>query len=81
MYVIIIGGQAYPLQIFPGMEVSSSFGDGQTGNYTATPAEILLGIGGVGIALAAATFAIKILPFLPQSLANEVVDPHSTPSA
>ncbi len=80
LYVIIIGGQAYPLQIFPGMEVSSSFGDGQTGNYTATPAEILLGIGGVGIALAAATFAIKILPFLPQSLANEVVDPHSTPT-
>ncbi|MFV1992429.1 MAG: NrfD/PsrC family molybdoenzyme membrane anchor subunit [Acidiferrobacterales bacterium] len=80
LYVIIVGGQAYPLQIFPGMEVSSSFGDGQTGNYTPTPAEILLGIGGVGVALAATTFAIKILPFLPQSLANEVVDPHSTPT-
>ena len=79
LYVIIIGGQAYPLQILPGMEISSSFGDGQTGNYTATPAEILLGIGGVGIALAATTFAIKVLPFLPQSLANEAVDPHSTP--
>ena len=28
MYVIIIGGQAFPLDMFPGKEVSSSFFDG-----------------------------------------------------
>ena len=28
LYVLIIGGQAYPLDIFPGWEVSSSFYDG-----------------------------------------------------
>ena len=28
MYIIIIGGQAYPLEMFPGKEVSSSFFDG-----------------------------------------------------
>ena len=30
MYVTIIGGQAYPLDIFPGYQVSSSFFDGRS---------------------------------------------------
>ena len=29
LYVFILGGQAYPLDIFPGYAVTSSFGDGQ----------------------------------------------------
>ncbi|MDH5797744.1 MAG: polysulfide reductase NrfD, partial [Paracoccaceae bacterium] len=33
LYVIIIGGQAYPLEIFPGYEISSSFYDGQINTY------------------------------------------------
>jgi len=33
LYVIIIGGQAYPLNIFPGFEVSSSFFDGIVAEY------------------------------------------------
>jgi molybdopterin-containing oxidoreductase family membrane subunit len=38
--------------------------------------EILLGIGGVAIALFVILFAIKLLKFLPTSLADEDVDPH-----
>ena len=51
MYVIIIGGQAYPLVLFPGMEESSSFFDGVVAEYTPSLPEILLGLGGVAISL------------------------------
>jgi molybdopterin-containing oxidoreductase family membrane subunit len=79
MYVIIIGGQAYPLQIFPDKEVlQSSFYDGVIAGYTPTLPEALLGLGGVGIALLLTTLAIKVLPFLPDSLADADVDPHQS---
>ncbi len=76
MYVIIIGGQAYPLELFPGKEVSSSFFDGVVSSYTPTLAEALLGIGGFAVTLFMVAFAVKILKFLPESLADEAVDPH-----
>jgi len=81
MYVIIIGGQAYPLVLFPGMEISSSFSDGIVNSYTPSLPEVLLGIGGIALALAATTFALKVLPFLPASLADQDVDPHHKPEA
>jgi len=76
MYVTIIGGQAFPMPLFPDKEVSSSFFDGVVAPYIPSLPEILLGIGGVGIALGMTVFAIKVLPFLPQSLADADVDPH-----
>ncbi len=77
MYVIIIGGQAFPLDIFPGKEVSSSFFDGVVNSYTPSLPEVLLGLSGIGIALGVVTFAIKVLRFLPVSLADADVDPHA----
>ncbi len=76
MYVIIIGGQAYPLDIFPGMEViSSGFMDGVPEVYSVSLPEFLLGAGmGFGVALIIVAIGISILRFLPQSLADEVVD-------
>ena len=76
MYVTIIGGQAFPMPLFPGKEVSSSFFDGVVGTYSPSLPEFLLGIGGIGIALGMTVFAIKVLPFLPVSLADADVDPH-----
>ena len=76
MYVTIIGGQAFPMPLFPGKEVSSSFFDGVVASYTPSLPEFLLGIGGIGIALGMTVFAIKVLPFLPTSLADADVDPH-----
>ena len=76
MYVIIIGGQAYPLQLFPGKEVSSSFFDGVVNPYAPTLAETLLGIGGIGIALAIVVVGIRLMKFLPLSLEDARVDPH-----
>ncbi len=76
LYVIIIGGQAYPMDMFPGLEVSSSFHDGVVAPYTPTLVEFLLGIGGVGLALFLVVVAIRFLHFLPVSLADHKVDPH-----
>lgn len=81
MYVTIIGGQAFPMPLFPGKEVTSSFADGIVGSYTPTLPEALLGIGGIGIALTLSVFAMKVLPFLPQSLSDADVDPHYQPEA
>jgi Ni/Fe-hydrogenase subunit HybB-like protein len=81
VYVIIIGGQAYPQILFPGMIVHSSFFDGVVAQYTPSLPEVLLGLGGVCLALAATAFAIKVLPFLPESLADDLVDPHHTAAA
>jgi len=76
VYVIIIGGQAYPLVLFPGMEVTSGFGDGGVAQYAPSWYEIGLGIGGVAFALLAVALAVKVLPFLPATLADGAVDPH-----
>ena len=76
MYTIIIGGQAYPLVLFPGMEVSSSFYDGVVAEYSPALPEFLLGIGGFGIALIAVALAVKVLPFMPQKLDDASADPH-----
>jgi Ni/Fe-hydrogenase subunit HybB-like protein len=66
MYFIIIGGQAYPLQLFPGMEVSSSFHDGAVGYYAPSLPEVLLGVSGVSLAMLLTGVALKLLPFLPR---------------
>jgi Ni/Fe-hydrogenase subunit HybB-like protein len=77
IYTILIAGQAFPLEIFPGYEVSSSFYDGAINSYTPSLPEILLGLGGVAMSLFIVTFALKVLRFLPVSLADSVADPHA----
>ncbi|MCP5080458.1 MAG: polysulfide reductase NrfD [Alphaproteobacteria bacterium] len=79
VYVIVIGGQVYPLALFPGMEVRSSFQDGVIAGYQPSLPEFLLGIGGVALALAIAAIGMKSLRFLPESLADEAVDPQRVP--
>lgn len=66
LYVFIIGGQVYPLDIFPGYEASSSFGDGQIASYTPSLPEILLGFGGLAIAFITTTVSVRVLNFMPQ---------------
>ncbi len=74
MYVIIIGGQAYPLVIFPDKEIlESAFFDQGPYHYAPSLPEILLGIGGFGVALLAVAVGIKVLPFLPEELSDRVV--------
>jgi molybdopterin-containing oxidoreductase family membrane subunit len=70
LYVIIIGGQAFPLVLFPGAEVSSSFYDGVVNSYAPSLPEVLLGVGGTAFSLAIVALAIKVLGFLPDSLGD-----------
>lgn len=66
LYVFIIGGQAFPLEIFPGHAVSSSFGDGAIASYVPSLPEFLLGIGGLGAALLLTVVGVRAFDFMPQ---------------
>lgn len=74
MYVIIIGGQAYPLQIFPGqtlLDPSSTGGlIGVAASYAPSLPEFLLGLGGAAVALIITAVGVRVLQFLPESLAD-----------
>jgi len=70
VYVIVIGGQAYPLNIFPGFTASSSFFDGVVNSYTPSWPEFLLGMGGVALALAITGVGMKVLRILPTNLSD-----------
>ena len=66
IYVIIISGQAFPLNIFNDyIIVESSFYDNVTHDYTPSLYEIGLGIGGVALSLIIILIAIRNLDFLP----------------
>ena len=66
LYVFIIGGQDYPLDIFPGFAAASSFGDGAPGHYRPSLPEFLLGLGGIGLAFLATTVGVRALRFMPE---------------
>lgn len=68
MYVTLIGGQAYPQILFPGMIESSSFFDGEIHPYTPSVPEVLLGLGGVALAAAVIAVALRVLALLPERL-------------
>lgn len=70
MYVTIIGGQAFPLRLFPDMEVASSFFDGQVPEYWPSLPELVLGVSGISLAMLITGFGLKVLPFLPHPPAD-----------
>ena len=74
LYVTIIGAQAYPLQLFPGMQVASSFGDGAIAFYQPSLPEIALGIGGLAIAALVTIIGVRLLPVVPMDLEDKTVE-------
>jgi len=68
VYVTVIGGQAYPQILFPGMIETSSFFDGEVHPYKPSLAEALFGLGGVGLAVAVIAVALRALALLPERL-------------
>ena len=66
MYVTIIGGQAFPLMLFPGHEVQSTFFDGVVAEYSPSVYEWLLGMGGIGITFLLTVIAVRVFKFMPQ---------------
>jgi molybdopterin-containing oxidoreductase family membrane subunit len=63
--VFIIGGQAFPLSIFPGFETTSTFADGQIGTYSPSLPEIVLGFGGLAVAFVLTIIGVRVLNFMP----------------
>ncbi len=80
IYVILIGGQAFPMALFPDKTIiESGFYDGVNGeafSYSFSIFELLLGIGGCAVTLLVTFIGIRMLRFLPISLADSVADPH-----
>ena len=66
MYVTIVGGQAFPLPLFPGHEVQSSFYDGVVNSYQPSVYEWLLAMGGVGVTFLLTVVAVRVFKFMPQ---------------
>ena len=76
LYVIIIGGQVFPMTLVAGYEATSTFSDGVIATYAPSIWEIMLGLGGVGITLFIVTFALKIFSLIPEDLSDKLADPH-----
>jgi molybdopterin-containing oxidoreductase family membrane subunit len=74
LYVFIIGGQAFPLEIFPGYEVASSFRDGAIAAYAPSLPEVLLGLGGVAAAFLITVIGIQLFDIVPDRSAAAVGD-------
>jgi molybdopterin-containing oxidoreductase family membrane subunit len=70
LYVIVVGGQAYPMELFAGYDVISDFSYGAVASYRPSLPELLLGLGGVAMALLATGLGVKILRILPTSLSD-----------
>lgn len=68
MYVTIIGGQAYPLILFPGSQINSTFGDGVIASYSPSLPEWLLGLGGLSVTGLIIAVTMRLLPVLPLHL-------------
>ncbi|HTT12385.1 MAG TPA: NrfD/PsrC family molybdoenzyme membrane anchor subunit [Burkholderiaceae bacterium] len=65
LYVFIIGGQSFPLEIFPGFAARSTFGDGATAHYAPSVWEALLGCGGLAAAFLITLVGVRVFDFVP----------------
>ena len=78
IYVIVIGGQAFPMQMFPGFTIiESGYYDGVNGlarHYSPSLPEFLLGLGGFALALMVTFIGVRLLQFLPVSLSDDVLE-------
>lgn len=75
IYGIVIGGQAFPLEIFPAYTASSSFFDAEINSYSATLLEWALGLGGVALAVILVGLGVVALRIMPVSLSDRNIDP------
>jgi Ni/Fe-hydrogenase subunit HybB-like protein len=73
MYVTIIGAQAWPLDLFPGYRVSSSFYDGVIHHYAPSFPEALLGIGGMAFSALLVLLGVKFLRLAPETASAEAL--------
>lgn len=80
VYGIVIGGQAVPMPLLPGLSLHSSFGDGRIAAYAPSLPELLLGLGGVALAIAIVLLGSSVLRFLPVRLDDGALSAAEHPS-
>ena len=68
---VLLAGQSYPFNMFPGYEMTSVFQDGQEGSYSPTLVELFLGLGGIGVTGLIYLLGIRFFRMLP----NKAVAP------
>jgi molybdopterin-containing oxidoreductase family membrane subunit len=66
LFVFIVGGQAFPLEIFPGHITTSVIGDGTVAHYVPRWPEWLLGLGGFAAAFVLTLVGVRVLDFMPR---------------
>ena len=71
LYATVIGGEAFPLELFPGMQVSSSAFDGVVKPYSPSLPELALGLGAAGVAGVVLLMAMWVLPLLPDTAGSD----------
>jgi len=71
IYATVIGGEAFPIEIFPGMHVTSSAFDGAVHPYAPSLPELALGLGAVGVAGVVLLMAMWVLPLLPDTAGSD----------
>jgi molybdopterin-containing oxidoreductase family membrane subunit len=64
LYVFVIGGQAFPVEIFPGYAASSSFLDGVVARYAPSAPEIALAAGGIATAALVTALGTRLFPIV-----------------
>ena len=69
MYVVIIGGQAYPLSFSPAWKCRARSSTARSRLRPSLP-EVLLGVSGISLAMLIVALALRLLPFLPRAQAN-----------
>ncbi|MDH5509999.1 MAG: polysulfide reductase NrfD [Nitrospinota bacterium] len=65
-YLIVIPAQILPLELLPGMEITSVFLDGQFATYSVSAVEWMYSIGLFGVVAFAYGLAIRLWPMLPE---------------
>ena len=70
LYLYVIVSQAYPQPVWPGLQVTSAWGDGEVASYVPSAAEFFLGLGGVAVALAALLAGCLLFRIVPIDLAR-----------
>ncbi|MBI5179640.1 MAG: polysulfide reductase NrfD [Nitrospinae bacterium] len=65
-YVIVIPGQVLPMELFPGMTVTSEFQDGVVNDYSVSLTEALFGLGIAGFVFFLYVVALRFFELVPE---------------
>lgn len=71
MFVTLVGGQAFPLVMFPGYAESSSFFDGVVHGYTPSGWELMLAFGGMAVTFLLTSVCLRAFKFMPRDDQHE----------